>query len=252
LINPLNNPEYYMSSKTPMALLGLTLAIVTTIATAADDSAEALALRLKTMYPATKVDQVQRSEIPGLFEVVMGKNAAYTDTSGRYFVFGHLFDMKEQRDLTAERVDKAARIAFSELPLVDAIKTVRGKGERILAVFSDPDCPYCRKLETELDKLDNVTVYTFTYPMEGLHPEAKDKSIAVWCAPNRSSAWSGLMKSGKAPSSRSCENPIERNIQLGQRLGIQGTPTMLSADGRTLPGAAPKDRIEQWLAEGAR
>ena len=240
-----------MPIKYSLALLALTISMAASVF-AADEPAEALAARLKEMYPATHVDRVQRSEIPALFEVVMGKNAAYTDTTGRYFVFGHLFDMKEQRDLTADRVEKAARIAFGELPLADAIKTVRGKGERVLAVFSDPDCPYCRRLEAELVKLDNVTLYTFPYPLEGLHAEAKDKSIAVWCAANRSQAWAELMKSGKAPVSRTCDHPIERNIQLGQRLGIQGTPTLLSADGRTLPGAAPKDRIEQWLMEGGR
>jgi thiol:disulfide interchange protein DsbC len=240
-----------MPIKYSLALLGLTISMTASVF-AADEPAEALAARLKEMYPATHIERVQRSEIPALFEVVMGKNAAYTDTTGRYFVFGHLFDMKEQRDLTADRVEKAARIAFGELPLADAIKTVRGKGERVLAVFSDPDCPYCRRLEAELVKLDNVTLYTFPYPLEGLHAEAKDKSIAVWCAANRSQAWADLMKSGKAPASRTCDHPIERNIQLGQRLGIQGTPTLLSADGRTLPGAAPKDRIEQWLLEGGR
>lgn len=241
-----------MSIKLSIAMLGATFAMASLPALAADDAAEALAARLKELYPATKVERVQRSEVPALFEVVMGKNAAYTDATGRYFVFGHLFDMKEQRDLTAERVEKMARVAFSELPLPDAIKTVRGKGERVLAVFSDPDCPYCRRLEAELDKLDNVTLYTFPYPLEGLHPEAKDKSIAVWCAANRAQAWSDLMKTGKAPASRNCAHPIERNIQLGQRLGIQGTPTLLSADGRTLSGAVPKDRIEQWLQEGGR
>lgn len=240
-----------MPIKYSPVLLGLAISMAASVF-AADEPAEALAARLKEMYPATHVDRVQRSEIPALFEVVMGKNAAYTDTTGRYFVFGHLFDMKEQRDLTADRVEKAARIAFGELPLADAIKTVRGKGERVLAVFSDPDCPYCRRLEAELVKLDNVTLYTFPYPLEGLHAEAKDKSIAVWCSANRSQAWAELMKSGKAPASRTCDHPIERNIQLGQRLGIQGTPTLLSADGRTLPGAAPKDRIEQWLMEGGR
>lgn len=240
-----------MPIKYSLVLLGLAISMAASVF-AADEPAEALAARLKEMYPATHVDRVQRSEIPALFEIVMGKNAAYTDTTGRYFVFGHLFDMKEQRDLTADRVEKAARIAFGELPLADAIKTVRGKGERVLAVFSDPDCPYCRRLEAELVKLDNVTLYTFPYPLEGLHAEAKDKSIAVWCSANRSQAWAELMKSGKAPASRTCDHPIERNIQLGQRLGIQGTPTLLSADGRTLPGAAPKDRIEQWLMEGGR
>ena len=132
----------------PMATAALlaTLCLATSVTRAADESAEALASKLKDLYPATKIERVQRSELPGLFEVVMGRNAAYTDSTGRYFIFGHLFDMKEQRDLTAERVEKAARIAFDTLPLADAIKTVRGKGERVIAVFSDPDCPFCRRL----------------------------------------------------------------------------------------------------------
>ncbi len=238
----------------PMATAALlaTLCLVTSVTRAADESADALASKLKDLYPATKIERVQRSELPGLFEVVMGRNAAYTDNTGRYFIFGHLFDMKEQRDLTAERVEKAARIAFDTLPLADAIKTVRGKGERVIAVFSDPDCPFCRRLETELDKIDNVTLYTFLYPLEGLHPEAKAKAIAVWCAKDRSGAWGELMRSGKVPSKSVCDNPIERTIQLGQRLSIQGTPTLISSDGRLLPGAAPRERIEQWLAEAAR
>ena len=241
-----------MSYKYSLTLLGLSISMAASVVAAADEPAEALAARLKEMYPATKIERVQRSEIPALFEVLMGRNVAYTDSTGRYFVFGHLFDMKEQRDVTADRVEKAARIAFGDLPLADAIKTVRGKGERVVAVFSDPDCPYCRRLEAELDTLDNVTLYTFIYPLEGLHPEAKDKAIAVWCASNRSRAWAELMKSSKVPANRACDHPIERNIQLGQRLGIQGTPTLVSADGRTLPGAAPRERIEQWLREGSR
>jgi len=224
-------------------------ALMLPMAAQADDGAESLEKRLKDLYPATRIERVQTSEIPTVYEVTMGKNSAYTDATGRYFVFGHLYDMKTQRDLTAERMEKQQRIDFSQLPLGDAIKTVRGKGERMLAVFSDPDCPYCKRLEAELDKLDNVTLYIFPYPLEGLHPEAVDKAVAVWCAPDRARAWADLMKTGKVPAKRDCENPIQRNIQLAQRLGINGTPTMVSADGRTLPGAAPGDRIEQWLAE---
>ena len=229
--------------------LPMLFALMLPMAAQADDGAESLEKRLKDLYPATRIERVQVSEIPTVYEVTMGKNSAYTDATGRYFVFGHLYDMKTQRDLTAERMEKQQRIDFSQLPLGDAIKTVRGKGERVLAVFSDPDCPYCKRLEAELDKLDNVTLYIFPYPLEGLHPEAVDKAVAVWCAPDRVRAWADLMKTGKVPAKRDCENPIQRNIQLAQRLGINGTPTMVSADGRTLPGAAPGDRIEQWLAE---
>ena len=236
-------------NRPPLQWLPVLMALMLSMEAQADDGLDSLEKRLKDMYPATRIERVQTSEIPALFEVTMGKNSAYTDATGRYFVFGHLFDMKTQRDLTAERMEKQQRIDFAQLPLGDAIKTVRGKGERVLAVFSDPDCPYCKRLEAELDKLSNITLYTFPYPLEGLHPEAVDKSVAVWCAPDRARAWSDLMKSGTVPASRKCENPIQRNIQLAQRLGIQGTPTMVSADGRMLPGAAPSDRIEQWLAE---
>jgi len=229
--------------------LPILFGLMLSMAAQADDGAENLEKRLKDLYPATRIERVQTSEIPVLYEVTMGKNSAYTDATGRYFIFGHLYDMKTQRDLTAERMEKLQRIDFSRLPLGDAIKTVRGKGERVLAVFSDPDCPYCKRLEAELDKLDNVTLYIFPYPLEGLHPEAVDKAVAVWCAPDRTRAWADLMKTGKVPANRNCENPIQRNIQLAQRLGINGTPTMVFADGRMLPGAATSDRIEQWLAE---
>ena len=224
-------------------------ALLLSMTAQSDENAENLEKRLKELYPATRIDQVRPSEIPAIYEVTMGKNSAYTDVTGRYFVFGHLYDMKTQRDLTAERMDKQQRIDFSKLPLSDAIQTVRGNGKRILAVFSDPDCPYCKRLEPELDKLDNVTLYIFPYPLESLHHESPDKAVAVWCAPDRASAWADLMKTGKAPAKRNCENPIQRNIQLAQRLGILGTPTLLSADGRILPGAASSERIEQWLAE---
>jgi thiol:disulfide interchange protein DsbC len=236
-------------NRPPFKRLPMLCALLLALAAQADDGIGSLEKRLKDMYPATRIERVQPAEIPALFEVTMGRNSAYTDSTGRYFVFGHLYDMKTQRDLTAERMEKQQRIDFAQLPLPDAIKTVHGKGERVLAVFSDPDCPYCKRLEAELDKLNNVTLYIFPYPLESLHPAAVDKAVAVWCAPDRARAWADLMKTGKMPATRKCENPIERNIQLAQRLGIQGTPTLLSADGRMLPGAAPSERIEQWLAE---
>ena len=224
-------------------------AMMLSMAAEADDGAENLEKRLKELYPATHIDHVQTSEIPAIYEVTMGENSAYTDVTGRYFVFGHLYDMKTQRDLTAERMGKQQRINFAQLPLGDAIKRVHGKGERVLVVFSDPDCPYCKRLEPELDKLDNVTLYTFPFPLQELHPGSPDKAVAVWCAPDRARAWDDLMKIGKVPANRQCENPIQRNVQLAQRLGILGTPTLLTSDGRMLPGAASSERIEQWLTE---
>lgn len=210
-----------------------------------------LASRLKTLYPSTRFGDVRETEWPGVFEVVMGANLAYVDDSGRYFLFGHLYDMSAQRDLSAERKDRLSLVDFSTLPLADALKEVRGNGSRVLAVFSDPDCPYCRKLEDELRSLTDVTIHTFLMPLSSLHPEATRKAVSVWCARNRLGAWQALMLRDVTPPVADCPNPVSRNVALGERLGIHGTPTLISGDGRLLPGAASREEIELWLARSA-
>mgnify|MGYP001356988696 FL=1 len=205
---------------------------------------------LKAAYPATTFRDIRPTPLPGIYEVTMGRNLAYVGSDGRYFLFGHLYDMREQRDLTADRLEAARLIDFASLPLADAITTVRGNGARVLAVFSDPDCPYCRKLEQELAKLDNVTVHTFLYPLAELHPEARQRAIAVWCAQDRAVAWQAMMVNGKAPPPAECAHPIDRNIALARKLGVEGTPALFDVRGRHLAGAAPAQRIEAFLAEG--
>ena len=209
--------------------------------------------RLKEQYPATKITAVRETPVQGVYEVAMGRNVAYTDASGRYMIFGHLYDMKEQKDLTAQRLDEINKIDVSALPLSDAIKTVKGDGSRKLYVFSDPDCPFCQRLEREtMPKLDNVTIYTFLYPLEELHPDAKRKAEAIWCAKDRAKAWDDFMKSGKLPDQETrCDNPVERNIQLGRSLGINGTPTIIMGDGEMVPGFVPASELERRLAAGA-
>ena len=232
-----------------MVLVLVSAASVVSAASPGSPAGEAeMDARLKELYPSTRITAVRPSEVSGLYEVTMGRNVAFTDPTGRYFVFGHLFDMKEQKDLTAQRLSDINRIDFSQLPVQDAIKTVRGDGSRKLAVFSDPDCPYCKGLEGELAKLDNVTVYTFLYPLDGLHPEAKGKSERIWCASNRAKAWSEFMTMGKLPNGPKCATPIERIIQLAGSLGINGTPTLILQDGSLIPGAASAAEIERRLA----
>jgi type IV conjugative transfer system lipoprotein TraV len=177
-----------------LCLLGANLALpLPASAQTAAPTANAIAERLQSLYPATRFGAVNTTPWPGVFEVVMGANLAYVDESGQYFLFGHLFDMKAQRDLTAERKDAQTRVDFAALPLADAVKDVRGNGARTLAIFSDPDCPYCLKLETEIKSLTDVTIYTFLMPIASLHPGARSKAIAVWCSRDRVAAWRALM-----------------------------------------------------------
>ena len=218
-----------------------------TTAVALAQSTGGLPATLKRLYPGTAFDTVAASPVPGLSEVVMGTNVAYVDASGRYFLFGRLFDMQHQRDLTAERIEQLSAIDFGALPLEAAIKTVHGTGHRTLAVFSDPDCPHCRALEQTLAALQDVTLYTFLYPVETLHPGARDKAIAVWCAPDRAQAWSNLMTRGVVPAAASCSHPIDRIVALGTTLRILGTPTLFAGDGRRTVGAQSAAELDAWL-----
>ena len=222
----------------------------TATATAADTE-RTLANRLQALYPSTRFGAVNPTPWPGVFEVVMGANLAYVDQSGQYFLFGHFYDMKAQRDLTAERKDSIARIDFDTLPLADAMKDVRGNGARVLAIFSDPDCPYCQKLEADIRELTNVTIYTFLMPLVSLHPAAHRKAVSVWCAKDRIATWQATMWRGEAVAQADCPHPVDRNVALGERLGINGTPTLIALDGRMLPGAASKEQIEAWLQRSA-
>ena len=206
-----------------------------------------IAKRLQTRYPSTHFGAVNATAWPGVFEVLMGANLAYVDESGQYFLFGHLYDMNAQRDITAEHKDTLARIDFASLPLADAIKEVRGNGKRVLAIFSDPECPYCRRLESDLKTLTDVTLYTFLMPIASLHPTAQGKAVAVWCAKDRVTAWHAAMWRDETLPHGDCRHPVDRNIALGERLGVVGTPTLIASDGRVMPGAASKEQIEAWL-----
>ena len=218
-----------------------------TAAVALAQSASGLPTMLKRLYPGTAFDAIAASPIPGLSEVVMGTNVAYVDASGRYFLFGRLFDMQSQRDLTAERVEHLSAIDFGALPLDAAIKTVRGTGRRTLAVFSDPDCPHCRALEQSLAALDDVKLYTFVYPVEALHPGAREKAVAVWCASDPAKAWSDLMARGVVPTSAPCTHPIDRIVSLAATLRVLGTPTLFAGDGRRTVGAQSAAELDAWL-----
>jgi thiol:disulfide interchange protein DsbC len=192
-----------------------------------------------------KIDEVSKTPMNGLFEIRMGNEVMYSDAEGNFLIQGALIDVKQKRNLTEERMDKLSAIPFDQLPLKTAFTQVRGNGKRKLAVFADPNCGYCKKLEQELTKVDNVTIYTFLYPVLG--EDSKTLAIATWCAADRSKAWSDWMLNQKRPALVSCVTPINDNTVLGSRLGVTGTPTLIAADGRILPGAAPADKINEWL-----
>ncbi len=194
-----------------------------------------------------QIDEVTKSPMPGLYEIrVNGNEIYYTDADGNYLVQGNLIDTRQKRNLTEERIEKLSAINFDALPLKDAFTMVRGNGKRKLAVFEDPNCGYCKRFEKDLQKVNNVTVYLFLYPILG--PDSTVKSKNIWCANDKAKAWQDWMVRDITPAAASCDSAaIARNVELGRKFKITGTPTLVFADGSRVPGAIGADQVEKRL-----
>jgi thiol:disulfide interchange protein DsbC len=194
-----------------------------------------------------KIDEVSKTPMPGLYEVrVNGTDIYYTDAEANYLVQGNLIDTRQKRNLTEERVDKLTAIAFESLPFKDAFTMVRGNGKRQLAVFEDPNCGYCKRFEKDLQKINNVTIHLFLYPI--LSADSTEKSKNIWCAKDKVKAWQDWMVRDVTPAAASCDSSaIARNVELGRKFKITGTPTLVFADGSRVPGAIGADQVEKRL-----
>jgi len=214
-------------------------------------SADAASVKklLEQKFPGAQVAHVGKSGYLGLYEAQFDGQMVYTDAKVAYVLVGSIYDTATKQNLSEDRLRKLNRVAWDSLPLDLAIKKVKGNGQRKLAVFSDADCPFCSRLETELKSVDDVTIYTFLYPIDQLHPDAARKSKMIWCAPDRLKAWDEFFASGKLPDNKGdCETPLATLQELGQKMRVNATPTLVFADGSIVPGAIPKQRLETEMS----
>jgi thiol:disulfide interchange protein DsbC len=199
-----------------------------------------------------KIDEVSKTAMPGLYEVRVGSDLFYADAEGNFLIVGgQLIDSKSRRNLTEERVSKLTAIDFDALPFKDAFTIVRGNGKRKLVVFEDPNCGYCKRFERDLQKVDNVTIHLFLYPILG--EDSMVKSRNIWCARDRAKAWTDWMvrdqAAAPAPAPGCDASALERNRELGRKHHITGTPTLVFVDGTRVPGAIPAAQVEKLLAD---
>ena len=227
-------------------LLLLLLSVSLAHAAETDKTAVAIKSTLQKNYEQLigPVDQVNKSPIPGLYEVVTGDHIFYTDKTAQYLIDGKMFDLKGRQNLTEARERKLFAVDFSKLPLDLAIKKVKGNGSRKMAYFTDPNCGYCKKLENELQNVTDVTLYLFLYPIfEG----SAEKVQNIWCSNDKAKTWDSLMLNGVQPVAAKCDAPSAKVLALGKKLRVNGTPALIFANGVVNPGYMPADALNKAL-----
>jgi thiol:disulfide interchange protein DsbC len=201
-----------------------------------------------------KIDEIRASPVPGLYEVrFAGTEIVYVDASGQYLLQGALVDTKTMDNLTEQRIDKLTAVDFKSLPVQDAVVIKQGDGSRKLAVFADPNCGYCKRFERDLQTLTNVTIYTYLMPILG--PDSTVKSRDIWCAKDAAKAWRAWMVDNVVPekAAEACKaETLARNVALGRKHRINGTPALVFEDGTRKPGALPAKAVEELLAAAGK
>ena len=227
------------------------IAAVTLSLSALAESTEANIKKIlqQRMGDGAAVESVAKTPYGGLYEVKIGNELVYTDAEAKFVFIGRVVDAETSKDYTQARLDEINRIKFSDLPLDAAVKTVKGNGKRVIAVFEDPNCGYCKRFRKTINETKDITVYTFMYNI--LSDDSRVKSKNVWCSADRSKVWDDWMVNGKVPATaaESCAvTPNEKILELGRKLKISGTPTIFFTDGSRVPGAVDAKTLEAKLA----
>jgi thiol:disulfide interchange protein DsbC len=223
----------------------LALLLLAAVSTAQAGEAE-IRQSLQNKFPNIgKLEHIVKTPYAGLYEVVIGDQLLYTDELGKYLFDGSIIDTKTRADLSDQRRHQLFAIDFDKLPLELAIKEVKGNGKRKLAFFTDPNCPYCKKLEKELSRVSDVTLYMFLYP---IFPGSEEIVRNVECAKSPSKAWDDWMLRGIRPASATCTTaPTDKVIALAKKLKVNGTPNLIFADGTQVPGYLSAEDLEKHL-----
>lgn len=234
----------------PVSMAGAMLTLTFSLAACADSVEANIKKTLqKHLGAGVPVETVVKTPYSGLYEVKIGSEIVYTDAEGKYIFIGRVVEAETSRDLTEARLEEVNKIKFTDLPLDLATKTVRGNGKRVIAVFEDPNCGFCKRFRKTLTEMNDITIYTFLYPILG--EDSKTKVKNVWCAPDRAKAWDDWMLNAKTPPAApaSCSAAAnDKVIEIGRKLGVSGTPTVFFTDGTRVPGALDAKKLEAKLA----
>ncbi len=233
-------------------LLMITMMLLSSQALAGETTAidSKIAEQIRKALPMVPIVAIKGSPMPGLYELQVGTQILYSDSTGRYLMRGgHILDMQAQKDITQQRLEDINRVEWSSLPLDKAIVSGDKHAKKSIAIFTDPECPYCKGLEKTLKEVKGVKVYTFLYPLTQLHPDARKKSEAIWCSKDQHKTLQKVMLDGFVPEKTSCKTPIDDIAKVATSLNIHGTPAIIAGDGRRMSGAPrTAQALTDWIS----
>lgn len=218
--------------------------------TSTGDAPRAVLDAIHRLAPEVRIQAVDKSPLPGLYQVIVQGQAVYVSADGRYMLQGDAYDLKTQARLADARLDALRREALAKIPASRMIRFAPAHPKYTVTVFTDVDCPYCRIFHShiaEYNKLGIAVDYLF-WPRSGLNTPSYDKAVSVWCAADRKRAFTEA-KHGVDPKPAHCDNPVAHDYQLGTDLGVDGTPTIIAGNGAALNGYADPMQLLQWLSQ---
>ncbi len=217
----------------------------------ADVDKEALKKKLKETMPSLTVEDIKPSEIKGLYEVMAGANIFYVSEDGRYLIQGRMFDLVDKKDLTEEKLAVAKAVMINAVPLEEMIIFKAPMQKYVINIFTDIDCGYCRKLHSEIDQYmaEGITIRYLFFPRAGKDSESYKKAVSVWCADDKNAALTAAKSGSNPPPEKTCKNPVEKQMALGDELGVRGTPMMISPKGHVYPGYMPAKDLAEALSQ---
>ncbi len=209
---------------------------------------EGLRQALSKFMPGGKIESIREAEIPGVYEVAIGPRIFYVSKDGRYLLRGHLIDLEKRADITESRLGQARLKALATTSENDMIIFSPDKPKHTITVFTDIDCGYCRRLHSQIDDYlkRGIRVRYMFYPRAGKGSDSYKKAIAVWCAKDRHKALT-MAKQGQPIEMKSCDNPVDEHMQMGEDFGVSGTPMIVTDKGEVLPGYVPPETLERYL-----
>lgn len=234
------------------AALGILLFATAVPAGAADEPRDNIRDALEKLSPGIQIDEIEPSPVPGIWQVTVGNQVVYMTPDGKYLLQGSIFDTESRTDVTSKAMARLRKAALAQLDESESITFAPESGgiEHEVTVFTDIDCGYCRRLHQQITEYNDhgIAVHYLFFPRAGVGSHSFDKAVSVWCADDRQEALTAA-KRGEEPDPRTCDNPVKAQFQLGQEVGVQGTPAIVTESGELLPGYMPPDRLARRLDE---